>query len=95
MPKIKFNMSSGESITSDFEMAEKILNSEGQLVMMMVDGQWTGKTINKAHIVSTVVDDEPEVLEILKTRLGKDGFQVTTAIETPEAYLVTTVKPGG
>lgn len=54
---IKFVMSKGDPITVDEAQAIRILNSPNQLLMVMDDnGQWTHKTINKAHIVETVED---------------------------------------
>lgn len=63
---VKFNMSSGDSFTMPKEQAEKIINSPVQLVMVSdVNGSWSGKTINKAHIVSTSIDEEASRLEDL------------------------------
>jgi hypothetical protein len=59
MKIIKFNLSNGESINLPFEQAEKVLDSKSQLIKILdVNGIWTGKTINQAHIVSTVINEE-------------------------------------
>jgi len=67
---IKFFMSSGEDIVLPREMAEAVLDSQIQQVKIMVNKQWTGRTLNKAHIVQTAptndacsyVSDNPENL---------------------------------
>ena len=53
-------MSKGDDITLPEDKALKIINSEGQLIKITDEknGEWTGQSINKAHIVSTVVDRE-------------------------------------
>lgn len=60
MRMIKFYMSKGDDISLPEDKALKIINSEGQLIKITDDknGEWTGQSINKAHIVSTVVDRE-------------------------------------
>ena len=56
---IKFIMSSGDEISVPMDQADKILNSESQLVRINApDGLWTGQFVNKAHIVSTDLDKD-------------------------------------
>lgn len=67
---IKFVMSKGDPIVVEKELAEALLNSEGQVLMIpAADGSWTGKTINKAHIVSTDYDLDRERSEAEKARM--------------------------
>lgn len=67
---IKFVMSSGAPISIRKEIAEAILDSEGQLLKIPDDdGEWSGKTINKAHIVSTDYDFDKERSEAEKERM--------------------------
>ena len=57
MKKIKFIMSSGPGLIIPFDKAQSILESPQQIVMLYDEkGDWTGKTINKAHIVDTDID---------------------------------------
>lgn len=64
MKIIKFNLSNGESISLPYEQAERVLNASGQLVRILdANGAWSGKTINQAHIVSTLVDSEASQAE--------------------------------
>jgi hypothetical protein len=61
MKHVKFVMSKGDPITVDEPQALRILNSPQQLLMVMdKNGQWTRKTINKAHIVDTLPDLEAD-----------------------------------
>ncbi len=65
---IKFSMTSGPSITLSKEQAEKIIDATGQLIRISDgDGKWTGKTINKAHVVSTTVDHDASRMEDIPT----------------------------
>lgn len=58
---VKFEMSNGEKISLPFDKAEAVLNSTSQLVQITgEDGKWSGKTINKAHIVITDRDKDKE-----------------------------------
>jgi len=69
MQFIKFTMSKGESITLPKEQAERLIDSEGQLLKIPDEnGSWSGKLINKAHIVSTDRDKDREIIEINKLR---------------------------
>ena len=71
MKYVKFTMSSGEPITLQADKAERLINDPKQLLMIYDDnGQWTGKTINKAHIVSTDRDIEKERSEVEQERLN-------------------------
>lgn len=57
----RFVMSDGPAFTLPEEQAYQVLTSENQLAMIKgKDGKWTGKTINKAHIVSTEPDRDAE-----------------------------------
>jgi len=59
MKMIKFVMAKGEEITLPYEQAQKVLNSPQQIVQITDEqGNWTGITINKAHIVCTKEDIE-------------------------------------
>ena len=52
--KIKIVMSRGEDVYVTEEQAKNILSSQEQLIAIAdKNGQWTGNTVNKAHIVST------------------------------------------
>lgn len=59
--KIKFIMAKGENITLSYEQAQKVLNSSIQIIKILdEEGNWTGITINKAHIICTKKDIEAE-----------------------------------
>lgn len=61
MRYINFIMSSKDVISIDEEQAMRILASPQQLIVIKgADGQWTGETINKAHIVDTQRDFDRE-----------------------------------
>ena len=61
MKLIKFVMAKGENIILPYEQAQKILNSHQQIIQVLDDnGEWTGTTINKAHIICTKEDFEAE-----------------------------------
>ena len=57
---IQFTLSQGIKITVDEEQAKEILKSTQQLIPIVKNGEWTGETINKAHIVATRRDYEEE-----------------------------------
>ena len=57
---IQFTLSQGIKITVDEEQAKDILKSTQQLIPIVKNGEWTGETINKAHIVATKRDYEEE-----------------------------------
>lgn len=79
---IKFTMSSGSPISIRKEMAESLLASEGQLLMIPdEDGTWSGKTINKAHIVSTDYDLEKERSEAEKERMSRPKLEAPPMTE--------------
>ena len=64
---ITFIMSSGPRMTVSEEIAKDILNSEKQVVPIMDTNGWTGKIINKAHIVSSdYSEDTKEELKMLR-----------------------------
>lgn len=66
---IKFTLSKGDPITLEKELAERLIDSEGQLMKIPdPDGSWSGKLINKAHIVSTDEDRDRTRLEAEKAR---------------------------
>lgn len=57
MRYIKFIMSKGDQITLPEEKALSVIKSKDQIVCVGDDnGNWTGITINKAHIVDTIVN---------------------------------------
>jgi len=61
---IKFVMSKGDPITLPIELAEKLINDENQLLKIPdKDMNWSGQTINKAHIISTDHDTDKERIE--------------------------------
>lgn len=61
MKYIKIVLSSGNPITLKFDQAQALFQSKNQLVMVTDDnGQWTGRVINKAFIVSADRDKEEE-----------------------------------
>ena len=64
MKFIRFNLSRGDTMTFPSEEAKRILTSPEQLVPIKeADGKWHGRTINKAHIVSTTWDEDREAEE--------------------------------
>jgi hypothetical protein len=72
-------MSSGSPISIRKEIAEAILDSEGQLLKIPDDdGGWSVKSINKAHIVSTDYDNEKERSEAENERMN------TKELEAPK-----------
>ena len=57
-------MSKGNPISLPIELAERLIDDESQLIKIPnPTGQWSGQTINKAHIISTDVDVDRERLE--------------------------------
>jgi hypothetical protein len=71
-------MSKGNSIILPFEKAKKVLLDPSQIVLVADDnGEWSGITINKAHIVSTDIEpDEYKELPIPKeTKEEKEARQ--------------------
>jgi hypothetical protein len=59
MKYVKFTLSKGDPITLPIDVAERLINSDGQLMKIPEpDGTWSGKLINKAHIVSTELDKD-------------------------------------
>lgn len=59
MKWIKFTLSKGDPITLPIDVAERLINSDGQLMKIPdADGSWSGKLINKAHIVATDLDKD-------------------------------------
>jgi hypothetical protein len=62
-------MSKGNPMTFDEETAKSILKNDSQIVPVKDDdGQWHGRSINKAHIVSTDFDMDRERSEAEKAR---------------------------
>ena len=54
MKFIEITMSKGNSFTLPYPKAQKLLESEQQIILVHDDkGNWTGESINKAHIIST------------------------------------------
>lgn len=59
MKYVKFTLSKGDPITLPIDVAERLINSDGQLMKIPEsDGTWSGKLINKAHIVATDLDKD-------------------------------------
>ena len=88
MRYIKFVMAKGENITLPYEKAQQVLSSPQQVVRILDEnGNWTGTTINKAHIICTKED-----LERLKDQqiISKE-FQITEPGEREKRLRV----PGG
>jgi hypothetical protein len=48
------------NVTVPFEVAQEILESNDQIIMLKKDGVWTGEIINKSEIVATHRDREEE-----------------------------------
>lgn len=74
MKYVKFTLSKGDPITLPIEVAERLINSDGQLMKIPdADGTWSGKLINKAHIVSTDLDKDKmrSEAEIERMRITK------------------------
>ena len=59
MRYIKFIMSKGDPITLPEDKALSVIKSQDQIVCVGDEnGNWTGITINKAHIVDTIIDND-------------------------------------
>jgi len=95
---IKFVMISRDSFTLPRDQAERIMESPGQFFKVTDPdtGEWTGETINKAHIVDTKPDwgpqddeIEPHIrsLEDKKLMLSRRDVDARTEIEERIAYL--------
>lgn len=70
MKYIKFNMSKGNSVTLPENKAEAVLESKEQVIQIYDEsGNWTGKTINKAFIISTEIDVETTNEEMKSKKL--------------------------
>lgn len=89
---IKFTMSTGSPISIREEIAEAILDSEGQLLKIPDDdGRWSGKTINKAHIVSTDYDFDKERSEAEKERMNTPKLEAPKMTEAQRKKQVDTI----
>jgi len=89
---IKFTMSSGSPITVQKEIAEAIMDAEGQLLKIPDDdGMWSGKTINKAHIVSTDYDFDKERSEAEKERMRTPKLEAPKMSEEDRKKQVKTL----
>lgn len=89
---VKFTMSSGSPITIRKEIAEAILDSEGQLLKIPNDdGTWGCKSINKAHIVSTDRDFEKERSEAEKERMSTPKLEAPKLTEAQRKKQVETI----
>lgn len=85
-------MSSGSPITIPEEIAEAILDADGQLLKIPDDdGSWSGKTINKAHIVSTDYDLEKERSEAEKLRYNTPKLEPPKMTEDQRKQQVETL----
>ena len=95
MKYIKFIMSTGDSITLPIDKAERVLNSPSQIVRITRNGEWTGETINKAHIVLTKEDTAKE----LESRLVDKKFRLkageTKVNDATMRKLFQTLQDGG
>ena len=59
MKYVKFTLSKGDPITLPINVAERLINRDGQLMKIPdPDGTWSGKLINKAHIVAIDLDKD-------------------------------------
>lgn len=57
MKIIRFSMSKGDPILMPFDKAQKVLDSDKQIIKVSdEDGNWTGQTLNKSFLVSTDID---------------------------------------
>lgn len=87
---IKFTMSKGSSISLPADKAEKIIEDERQLLAVYDDaGNWTGKTINKAYVVSTEFDLEKEKMEAERERMATP--KLNESKPTPEQIAASEV----
>ena len=73
MQYIKIFMSKGKDYSMSKDLALKIFNSEKQVYFFTdKNGNWTGKSINKAFIVSTDVDEKATKEYIKKQEADKE-----------------------
>lgn len=90
MKNIEITMSSGPAIIVPFEKAEKLLNSKDQLLKIVgPDGNWTGESINKAHIVSTTPTEKATTLHKFLHENRPTLPFVPAPIPTPEQQAKT------
>ena len=76
-------MSKGDPIHITENEAENLIDSKEQLVRIYRNNEWTGYTINKAHIVKTERDKETELnfkREMLKLSKGNDVVDNNTKV---------------
>lgn len=93
---IRFTISKGEPFTLPYDKALQLLSSPGQLVMLKDEkGNWTGQTINKAHIICTDIDSEKGERITDKDRLleNPDAKPLTEEDRVKIAGLVKKYKP--
>jgi len=89
MRYIRFNMSKGNPITVPEEKALLLLKSERKIDLISdEEGNWTGESINKSHIVSTQRDFEKERDVAEKKRIeGKKDKNLSERIKlTQQKY---------
>lgn len=72
MKKIRFFLSNKKEFLFDDIAAQAILDSQDQLVKIVKGGEWTGETLNKAHIIHTEVD-KTETRRAITDKMEKDG----------------------
>jgi len=92
-------MTKGENITLPYEQAQKVLNSPQQIIQVLnEEREWTGITINKAHIICTTEDFEAEKDEEIvqeKFRLEKPRIREEMEIERENKNEKRIKVPGG
>lgn len=75
MRHIKIILSNREEFTLPEDKAIALINSNEQLVQITKKGDWTGETINKAHIVCTKVDRDETRRSNMKTALPAPDYE--------------------
>lgn len=91
MKFVRITLSKGAPFTLPYEQAMDMLNSPQQIILLQgEDGEWSGQTINKAHIVCTDRDSEAEAswksVNVLalpegEAALSKEGKEENEKIE--------------
>lgn len=77
MKIIKLVMSKGDSISLPEEKAEAVIDSDAQIVKITdKDGKWTGETLNKSYLVSTMVDVDATKELVKELRMLENSQQL-------------------
>ena len=77
---IKFVLSKGSDVVVTEAEAKEILKAEAQLIPIRDEnGQWTGETINKSHIIKTEID-KAKTAEVYRNKI-KECIEVQEKIE--------------